>query len=270
MCGIPYHAATGYISKLIKLGHSVAIAEQLEDPQKTKGMVRRDVVRVMTPGTLVEDELLSAKANNFLVAIVAVEGAKGQGGAARQSLGGHWALAAADVSTGQQWGGDVSNDLHWNTLRAHVAALNPSEILLVGDASQKLSALWQKRPGIRFEPVPSGPADLIGQAREAIRAYLKRDCPEVVVTLGELQPLPTETAGVMFLDETAIRHLELVTSADPGHNGPTLISVLDRCVTPLGGRLLRWWLLRLGLGLRGQQGAEPHLGIACGFFSIVI
>src|SRR5262249_55781650 len=73
MCGVPYHAATSYLSKLLKAGVSVAVAEQLEDPKKTKGMVKRDVVRVMTPGTLVEDELLSSKANNFLVAITAAK-----------------------------------------------------------------------------------------------------------------------------------------------------------------------------------------------------
>src|SRR5258706_2994737 len=70
MCGVPHHAASGYISKLLKAGISVALAEQLEDPKKTKGMVKRDVVRVITPGTLIEDELLASKANNFLVAIV--------------------------------------------------------------------------------------------------------------------------------------------------------------------------------------------------------
>ena len=69
MCGIPHHAAPGYIAKLIKAGISVALAEQMEDPKKTKGMVKRDVVHVITPGTLIEDELLLSKSNNFLVAI---------------------------------------------------------------------------------------------------------------------------------------------------------------------------------------------------------
>src|SRR4029079_1568032 len=92
MCGVPHHALSGYIAKLLKLGMSVAIAEQLEDPKKTKGMVKRDVVRVVTPGTIFEDELLPSKANNFLVAIAAT---------APDKVGaGTWALTAADISTG--------------------------------------------------------------------------------------------------------------------------------------------------------------------------
>src|ERR1044071_6092535 len=73
MCGVPHHAASAYIAKLLKAGLSVAMAEQMEDPKTTKGMVKRDVVRVITPGTLIEDELLPSKANNFLVTLAVKE-----------------------------------------------------------------------------------------------------------------------------------------------------------------------------------------------------
>jgi DNA mismatch repair protein MutS len=98
MCGVPHHAATGYIAKLIKAGLSVAMAEQLEDPKSTKGMVKRDVVRVITPGTLVEDELLSAKSNNFLVAVAGLSPRSKKGFGKGEMT---WGLAAADVSTGR-------------------------------------------------------------------------------------------------------------------------------------------------------------------------
>src|SRR5690349_1080182 len=130
MCGVPHHAASGYISKLLKAGISVAMAEQMEDPKTTKGMVKREVVRVITPGTLVEDELLLSKANNFLVAISA--------NGSHSNSEGDWALAAADVSTGQQWVGEAKKDFHWNLLKGHLARLDPSEILLVGDETQKI------------------------------------------------------------------------------------------------------------------------------------
>ncbi len=256
MCGVPHHAMTSYLSKLIKAGISVAIAEQLEDPKKTKGMVKRDVVRVITPGTLVEDELLSSKANNFLVAInVAAHPSLPSGASGGRAAG--WALAAADVSTGRQWVGELANDLHWNELKAHLAGLNPSEILFVGDAQKILSQLNTGRAVVRYEP-PYAEASGGGtsQVINVIRRYLERDHPEAVKSLRAPEPLPMASNKTMFLDETAIRHLELVQSADPayakasaGRPGDTLIGILDQSVTPLGSRLMRWWLLHPSLDL---------------------
>ncbi len=243
MCGIPHHAMTSYLSKLIKAGISVAIAEQLQDPKQTKGMVKRDVVRVVTPGTLVEDELLPSRANNFLLAITVSPSGKNT-----------WALAAADVSTGRQWVGELDNDFHWNTLKAHVASLNPSEILLIGDAN-KLPSYFAGNAVVRYQPTPLAEPSLKGQVLSAIRNYLERDHSEAVKSLRAAEPLPMSAGQTLFLDETAIRHLELVQSADPGavisgKAGPTLISVLDQCATPLGSRLLRWWLLHPSLDKR--------------------
>ena len=247
MCGIPYHAMTGYLAKLIRAGKSVAIAEQMEDPKKTKGMVKRDVVRVVTPGTLVEDELLPSRANNFLVSIAAT-GARG--GVVR------WALAAADVSTGRQWLGECADDIQLNSLKSHLAALSPSEILLVGETAAALPGLNAGRAVTRLEPVPPVAGDLMWQASESIRRYLERDHARALKSLRPAEPLPSAANGVMFLDETAIRHLELVAPADASRPGPTLLSVLDRCVTAVGSRLLRWWVLHPSLDaamIRGRQ-----------------
>ncbi len=230
MCGVPHHALSGYVSKLLKLGQSVAIAEQLEDPKKTKGMVKRDVVRVMTPGTLVEDELLPAKANNFLVAI-----ASGPGNA--------WGLVAADVSTGESWNGEIKNDRSWTALRAQLASLNPSEVLLVGDPTDVMWACFSKEDHVRIEPAPAGISGLAAQAQHALIEFLNRQYPAVVPSLRPSRPLLLDSSDVMFLDQTAIRHLELVESSDPERKGPTLLSLIDKTVTPMGSRLLRWWLL---------------------------
>ncbi|MFN0117634.1 MAG: hypothetical protein ACKVQC_04985 [Elusimicrobiota bacterium] len=234
MCGIPHHAATSYISKLLKAGLSVAMAEQLEDPKKTKGMVKRDVVRVITPGTIVEDELLPGKANNFLVSIAVLKGEKGQV---------RWALAAADVSTGRQWVLEEPSDMAFNSLKSHLVSLAPSEVLLLGEAASFISPILDKKAVVRFEPVPAQTPRLIEQALAGIKNYLARDNASALASLQSPEVLPSESTGILFLDETAVRHLELVASSDPLHSSPTLLSVIDRTVTSLGSRLIRWWLL---------------------------
>ncbi|MCB4757039.1 MAG: DNA mismatch repair protein MutS [Elusimicrobia bacterium] len=235
MCGIPYHAAATYVAKILKAGLSVAIAEQMEDPKKTKGMVKREVVRVITPGTLVESELLPARANNFLVAIEAL--ASGKAGLGR------WALAAADISTGQQWLGEEEKDVQWNALRAQLAALNPSEILLVGDTVKVMGDVFGKLSNVRLEPLPPQASNPRDHVVKAIQQFLKRHHTHLEKSLGAPEPLPTTAAGTLFLSEAAIRHLELVEPLDPLDPGPTLLSLLDRTPTPMGGRLMRWWLL---------------------------
>jgi DNA mismatch repair protein MutS len=192
-------------------------------------MVKRDVVRVMTPGTLVEDELLPSKANNFLVAICG------------SATG--WGLVAADVSTGECWSAELENDRSWSTLKAQLASLNPSEVLVVGDSSDLMWACFSKEDHVRMETAPAGTKGNAAQAHAALIDFLNRQYPAVVSSLREPKPLPLGSSEVMFLDQTAIRHLELVESSDPERKGPTLLSLLDKTVTPMGSRLLRWWLL---------------------------
>ena len=232
MCGVPHHALNGYVAKLLKAGISVALAEQLEDPKKTKGMVKRDVVRVITPGTILEDELLSSKVNNFLLAL-----------GMRNTDQNHWAVAVADVSTGRQWIGDVKNDLHWSRLKSQLAVLNPSEVLLVGETTQKLAKFLSFRAVTRLEPKPPQSLNYCDQVKLALENYLKRNQSNFSGSLGRAEPLPAQSSGVMLLDESAVWHLELVESSDPLRNGPTLLSVIDQTRTPLGSRQLRWWLL---------------------------
>ncbi|HIE39192.1 MAG TPA: DNA mismatch repair protein MutS, partial [Anaerolineae bacterium] len=119
MCGIPYRQLTSYVAKLLALGHKVAIAEQLEEPRKVRRLVRRDVVRVITPGTVVEEGLLAEKAQNFLATLA--PGTEG------------WGLAAVDLSTGEfvttQFAGPEAQD----RLLEELELLAPSEIILPAD-----------------------------------------------------------------------------------------------------------------------------------------
>ena len=138
MCGIPYHAATSYIARLIAKGFKVAICEQVEDPKKAKGLVKREVVRVITPGTLIDEQYLEEKANNYLMALVKREAEYG--------------LAVADLSTGDfmvtQFAADdalLFDELsHWQ----------PKEILVAEDQIAFWSTLKQ-RTGVLLTPRPS-------------------------------------------------------------------------------------------------------------------
>ena len=102
MCGIPYHAADRYLARLLAAGHKAAICEQVEEPSKSKRIVRREVIRILTPGTVVEDHLLEARANNYLVSVV--------------STAGRWGLAAADCSTGELMVCEFAGDDAWGEL----------------------------------------------------------------------------------------------------------------------------------------------------------
>ena len=128
MCGIPYHAATSYIARLIEKGFKVAVCEQTEDPKKAKGLVKREVVRVITPGTLIDDQLLEEKSNNYLMALALV--------------GGCYGLAVSDLSTGDFLVTEFSTDAalvldelwHWQ----------PKELLVSEDQEEELTWLKQR------------------------------------------------------------------------------------------------------------------------------
>ncbi|MEI7904634.1 MAG: DNA mismatch repair protein MutS, partial [Candidatus Firestonebacteria bacterium] len=116
MCGIPYHSALNYITKLIKLGYKVAICEQVEDPKLAKGLVKREVVKLITPGTVLEDSILSRKSNNFLAAVF-ISGKKA-------------GLAFADVSTGEFLVSEIPGEENRDRILEELSRFNPAELLL--------------------------------------------------------------------------------------------------------------------------------------------
>ncbi|HMZ27183.1 MAG TPA: DNA mismatch repair protein MutS, partial [Elusimicrobiota bacterium] len=245
MCGLPHHALPGYLGKLLKRGWRVAIAEQMEDPATTKGMVRRDVVRVVTPGTVLEEELLPAKQNNFLAAAW-----PGRGGSP-------WGLAWADMSTGELSfaslpdGGAVADELsRWDPRETlwpaggpdpdgdrAVTRVEPSTFL-PDSALRRAPALF----GVKsFEGYGLSADHPALPAVAALLNYIERN---QAPALGALRP-PRAHAPTRFmaLDALALRRLDLFPSDSGGDpQRPTsLWHLLDHTATAMGGRRLKGW-----------------------------
>jgi DNA mismatch repair protein MutS len=227
MCGIPYHAANNYIAKLTRLGKKVAICEQLTDPN-LPGIVERDVVRVITPGTTLDDNILDQKANNFIAAITpAGGGAAGQDGV----IG----FAYADVSTGEFLKTTIEST---QKLKAELQRIGPAEII-IPRAQFETDIFRQLRAantGICFFPCDSTESD----AEKILTDYLKATQK---TSLSHLQKVESyETGAFMPLDEATLKNLELLTTLRENKKEGSLLWVLDRSITAMGGRLLRQWL----------------------------
>jgi len=252
MAGIPHHASDGYIARLVHAGQKIAVCEQLEAPGRERKLLRRDVVRIITPGTLTDTAYLEGAANNFLLAVSLGRDATG--------------VALVDVSTGEFWAGEDAG----KSAEVVAAALlrRPAEILLpeTARADQALLARLQATgAALTFcDPATFSPrraaADLCAHFRveslaafgvgdltaglgaaSAALAYLRATQGDA---LGHLTRLARLTAAdAMALDETAVVTLELLASSS-GSARESLFGVLDETVTPMGARLLRQWLLR--------------------------
>jgi DNA mismatch repair protein MutS len=255
LAGIPVKALDDYLARLVRLGRRVAICEQVEDPAEAKGIVRREVVETVTPGTVLQDGLLSARRNNFLVAL--------------SPLAEGWrALAALDLSTGEL----VVQEVSPGSLFDDVGRLEPAELLLPrsSEDAPDLHGLGSESGG--FGPSRTYREDwmfdygIAGEALErrfAVRSLegfgfqkgdeaLVRVAGALVAYVQEIRPGGTthvrppriQRAGsVMPLDEMTRRNLELVEPLRSGEEGGTLVAVLDEASTAMGGRLLRSWIL---------------------------
>ena len=249
MCGVPHHAAEGYLAKLLKRGHKVAICDQVEDPRQAKGLVKRAVTRVLTPGTVVEDANLPAKAHNFLAALLFDPDSNAGAGS-----GG---LAWLDYSTGN-WSGLASRDP--DQLWQWLEKVGPSELLLpegqepprdMGHGRIHLTRL-PLRP--HFDPAPARDRLLAAQGVADLASLDLADKPQLVRAcgallayvsstqmqdIGHLAPFkPLNLSRHLLLDEVTERNLELFRRLDGGKGRGTLWAVLDHTATPMGGRLL--------------------------------
>ena len=133
MCGIPYHAAENYIAKLIEKGYKVAICEQLEDPKLAKGIVKRDVIKIVTPGTVVESTLLEEKKNNYIMAIY--------------KEGMYFGLAVCDISTGDFYATEIKEENNYAKLLDEISRYNPSEIIvnkMMKESTEEISYIKQR------------------------------------------------------------------------------------------------------------------------------
>jgi DNA mismatch repair protein MutS len=248
MAGIPYHAVDNYLVKIVRAGQSVAICEQIGDPQTSKGPVERKVVRIITPGTLTDEALLEAGRDNLIAAVTR----------GKQQLG----LAWLELSSGRFCVAELANN---EALEAELARLKPAELLrdeslreIPGHNSQSMPPWhFDADTAIQLLCEQFGTKDLSG--------FGCNDLPEAIRAAGALlqyvqgtqrAALPHITglnreqhSDALIMDAATRRNLEIDSSLS-GNNKHTLAGVMDRCVTPMGSRLLRRWLNR---PLRNQE-----------------
>jgi DNA mismatch repair protein MutS len=251
MAGVPWHSAEGYIARLVRAGHRVAICDQVEDAKLAKGLVERRVTELVTPGTAISENLLEERANTFL-------------GAAIPGPGARWGVALADASTGEFLAGELEAEALADELTGFPIAelLVPEGIVpppALCDAELGRTPLVTPRPGASFGPVRTaerlaahfgtvsldgfdlGALPLAVGAAGALLEYLAemRQSPlRHVTTLRRLLPKST-----LILDENTLTHLDVLPRRGEGARG-TLLGVLDATRTAMGGRLLRRWLAR--------------------------
>ena len=254
LAGVPVKAVQEYLRRLVQLGYRVAICEQVEDPKLARGIVRREVVETVTPGVTFADELLEGTRNNFVCSLWSA-------GRARDGVTSAIGVAAADVSTGELRL-CVTNAAELDAVLARYA---PREILLperseLSLPSSRAEAMITERESWEFdaenaaedlrrhyrvqslEGLGIGATDRAAiAAAGALMRYLRELQPGGVPQLA--RPVVDRAAGLMPLDEMTRRNLELVESLRGGGQEGTLLSVLDRTVTPMGARLLRQWVL---------------------------
>ena len=257
MAGVPYHAAEGYLAKLVKAGQSVAIAEQTGDPAKSKGPVDREVVRIVTPGTLTDESLLDAKQDALILAIAMSKSAYG--------------LAWLDLSSGRFLVTEVPDDI---SLEAILARLTPAEIL-VPAASSLVEASWpgsiRSQPDWLFDEITAR-EDLTRQfqtrdlegfgcehlgpaiaAAGALLGYVKDTQRSELLHIRSIQA--ESASDTVILDAATRRNLEIDLTLN-GSEERTLFAVFDTTVTAMGARHLRRWLHR---PIRARQIIEQRL-----------
>jgi DNA mismatch repair protein MutS len=245
MCGIPFHAATGYISRLVEKGYKVAICEQVEDPKTTKGLVRREVVRVITPGTLLEDQMLQDKSNNFI--------------AASSCNGDDMGWAVADLSTGEFWTTQFPSSSQKQILE-EIQRWRPREVLLSEGFSlptneellvtYKPAAYFQYESSYHSLCTAFQTVTLEGFGCEALTAGITA-AGALLKYLKETQNASLEhmtrittyfPLDYVYMDGATRRNLELVKTTREGDVKGSLLGIIDHTVTAAGGRLLRQWL----------------------------
>src|SRR5271165_2720472 len=288
MCGVPYHAADGYIARLIRSGFKIAICDQMELPGPGKKLVRREVVRVITPGTATDGSVLDAKENNYLAAV------------AKHSSGSPIGLAFADLSTGEFQSTEFSGPDADESLRDELQLLHPRETLLprpqhlfetaktslldgTGGVESRLEDwIFQRDYAERILREQFGVAELTGfglddhpqalSAAGAIVHYLRENSArgDDAPSIEALQHLDRiryyEQHDALVLDPVSVRNLELLSpifTEESKSAGPTtLIAALDSTVTGMGARMLRSWVMRPLIDLdaiEARLGAVAHL-----------
>lgn len=243
MCGVPFHAAEIYIYRLIQKGYKVAICEQLEDPKKAKGLVKRDVIRVITPGTILFENSIADKSNNYLIYIMETD----------KELD----AVLSDVSTGECWWGVWDKKKERDDFFDMLSVYSPAEAVcsvsddfygkLTGFASARLGAcLISRAEGEEEENLPEACASIDNENVKTVfrrlSAYI-RDVMKSEVSVFH-SVLPIREDHTLTLSEECLRNLEITRNMRDGGRKGTLLELLDYTHTAMGARLLKRWLER--------------------------
>ncbi len=268
LSGIPHHALERYCTQLVEKGYAVAICDQVEDPAQAVGLVKREVTRIITPGTVIEEGMLSARRNNFLAAVVVA--------------GDHWGLAHADVSTGEFL---TTQSTGLDELAQELMRLQPAEVLVPTNAPDLGSLL---RPGEKSSQLPDGLPTQFCYTFRSQGPFTKTEAKQRILESFRVRslegfgcdrlPLATRAAGglleyledtqkesvaplqnlstysiteFLVIDNQTRRNLEITQTCRDGIYHGSLLWALDKTVTAMGGRALRRWLLQPLLSVSG-------------------
>lgn len=253
LAGVPCHAVNGYIAKLIEKGYRVAVCDQVEDPKVARGIVKREVVRVVTPGTVMDEMLLPSPAAKYLLAIHT------------ERKGGHFGASFLDITTGEFFALILPREQNFSTLQDQIARFSTAECLLADDAPPDLIEFLTAHDlvvtrvdggffsherthdalarhfhvasldGFGLEQLPAA-MQAAGAALLYAQETQRSDLPQITtISVHHIQ----ETC---LLDAVTLRNLEVVRGIRDKDHGKTLLSVMDRTATPMGSRLMRQWL----------------------------
>lgn len=278
LAGFPHHALDNYLPKLVKAGFRVAVCEQLEDPKFAKGIVKRDVVEVVTPGANFSDKLLNHKSNNFLAAVYLKDKICG--------------LAFCDVSTGEF----AATEVLEKNLLEQIETINPAEILIPKKNKEAVFKLLNINTGpLYYGEAPKYTITKVDDwvfnldyanelltnqfGTQSLKGFGIDDMKEGVIAAGCVMNYLNETqksklehikkiykynyTDYIILDPSTKRNLEITASISEGGREGTLISILDRTQTPMGGRLLKKWVSR---PLKRKEQIEKRLNAVMDFF----
>jgi len=249
LAGVPYHALETYLGRLVKKGHKVAIVEQLEDPKKAKGLVKRGLVRIVTPGTLIDSSMLEETENNYIMALT--------------SFGDEYAIAICDMSTGEFSTTKINSV---NSLISEIVRLNPSECVIpeslkvnaelvsqIKDHGCYINSLEdyyfkaEKAREVLLEHFNLTTLDSFGLEDKKLNlsvsgALLKYLIDTQKNSLSHLKKISVSSRDKMVLDSTTLRNLELTKNLKDGTTRGTLLFVLDKTITSMGSRLIKKWI----------------------------
>ena len=278
LAGFPHHSLDNYLPKLVKAGQRVAVCEQLEDPKFAKGIVKRDVVEVVTPGATYNDRLLDQKSNNFLASVYIKDNICG--------------FSFCDVSTGEF----AASAFHFKNLSEHLDTINPSEILIPKREREKIFGLLGYDPDRTFNEEQrklmfTKVDDWVFNydfahevltshfGTQSLKGFGIEDNPEAVIAAGCVLNYLNETqknnlphlkkiynysfSNYIILDPSTKRNLEITSSMNDTSREGTLISILDKTQTAMGGRLLKRWVSR---PLKDMKAIQARLDVVNIFY----